>query len=460
MILTLRKILVLLSLAAACGSGSALGAQSQSQSYPQLDPNLLVPQASQASTLQKKNKKKKKRAQSQDRGLLLAGHTIPAAPLGFAPPAAHYLTHHVAQMSLDFLDEDHLLFTFRVPGLIPRPVAGGQIPPYERHIRAVVVQISTGQTQAEDLWTLHDTDHYLWMLGNGHFLLRDGNLLRIGDASLRLQPFLRFPGPIDTIETDPFDHFLVADTEEQSTLPVKKRPSLLSTTGSATEPPPTDFLVRVIDLATRKVVLFSHTEGVIHLPLSENGYYQIQRSEGLNWMVSYSDLQGQGMPYWQVESVCMPPLDPVAPGLVLATPCGDDGSRALVMLSRATKSVLWHVDIPATSVWPVLARSASGLRIARATLELSQPVTAGNPIDPEDIRGQKVAVYNTADGVMEFVVDADPPLDAGGNFALSPSARRVAVLRQGSLQVFDLPAPPPLPQPPTGETSGKLPSTK
>ncbi len=446
-----RQLTALLCLAAVC----LVGSDTRAQSPPQLDPNLLVPQAAQTPTFQKKNKKKKKKTQSQDRTLLLAAHTIPVAPLGFAPPAAHYLTHHITQMSLDFLDEDHVLITFRVPGLIPRPVTGGKIPPYERHIRAVVVQVSTGQSQAEDIWTLHDTDRYLWMLGDGRFLLRDGNLLRIGDASLRLQPFLRFPGPIDTIETDPLDHYLVADTEEQSTLPIKKKPSLLSASGAMAESAQTDYLVRVLDLATRKVVLFSHTEGVIHLPLSENGYYQIQRADGLNWMISYSDMQGRGMPYWQVESVCLPPLEPIAPGLLLATPCGDDGSRALVMLSRATKSVLWHVNIPATSVWPVLARSASGLRFARATLELNQPITSGNPIDPEDIRGQKVEVFNTSDGVLEFAVDADPTLDAGGNFALSPSARRVAVLRRGGIEVFDLPPPPPLPQISAAEESSE-----
>ncbi len=434
----IRRIAALACLAVVCVGGKWTCAQSSAQ----VDPNLLVPQPGQAAPLQKKAKKKKKKTQSDNRSLLLAGHTIPAAPLGFAPPAAHYLTHHLSQMSLDFLDEDHLLFTFRVPGLIPRPVVGSAAPPYERHIRAVVVQISTSQIQAEDLWTLHDTDRYLWMLGDGRFLLRDGNLLRIGDRTLRLHVFLRFQGPIDAIETDPMDRYLVADTEEASALPTVKRPSLLSATGSVSEPPSTDYLVRVLDLTTRKVVLFSHTEGVIHLPLSENGYYQIERAEGLDWLISYSDMTGHGAPYWKITSVCMPPLDPIAPGYLLATPCSDDGSRALVMLSRATKSVLWHVNIPATSVWPVLARAANGLRFARATLELSQPVTAGNPIDPEDIRGEKVAVYNTADGVMEFVVDTDPPQDAGGNFALSPSGRRVAVLRQGGIQVFDLPMPP------------------
>ena len=422
-----------------------------------LQPNPLAPQPEQAPGQSQpiggqsggrhgKKRDKKNRQSAQERGLLLAGHSIPVAPLGFAPPAAHYLTQQITEASLDFLDADHLLFTFRVPGLIARPVTGSAPPPYERHIRAVVLQISTGQAVAEDLWTLHDADRYLWALNDGRFLLRDGNLLRVGDASLRLRPFLRFPGPVERIETDPLDHYLVADTEEQSEQSAVKRPSLLSESGSVSEPPQLDHLIRIIDIATRRVMLISHTQGPIHLPISENGFYQLQRGDGLNWVVSYDDLAGHSDVYWRISSVCLPPLDPVAPGFLLATPCGDDGSRAIVMLSRGSKSVLWHRMMPATSVWPVLSFAADGLRFARATLELSEPIAAGNPIDPGEIRAQKVEVYNTADGVLEFVVDADPVLDAGGNVALSPGGRRVAVLRQGAIQIFDLPVAPALPQ--------------
>ena len=450
---------LLLAVALAGAPAAKAGAQ-------QPDSSLLVPQPEQTpgqpeSLDGKHHHKKKKKAQPQEPGLLLAGHSLPVAPLGFAPPAAHYMTQQISQVSLDFFDEDHLLFTFRVPGLIARPSSSGQVPPYERHIRAVVLDIATGQTQAEDLWTLHDTDRYVWMLHDGRFLLRDGNLLRVGDAGLRLRPFLRFPGPIDLIETDPQDRYLVADTEEPSSLPEARRPSLLSASGSVSGPAPVDHLIRILDMATRRVMLISHTSGPIHVPLSEKGYYQLQRGDGMDWLIGYADLTGHAQPYWKIASVCLPPLDPVAPGLLLATPCGDDGSRALVMLSRQNRTVLWHKEIPATSVWPVLSFAADGLRFARTTLELSQPIAAGNPIDPTTIRSQKVQVYNTADGVLEFVVDADPLLDAGGNVALSPSGRRVAVLRQGAIQVFDLPPAPALPgekaQPTAASGSGSMP---
>ncbi|MGH9562897.1 MAG: hypothetical protein ACRD3S_15705, partial [Terracidiphilus sp.] len=80
---------------------------------------------------------------------------IPIAPLGFGNPGVIYMGERNALVSLDFLDEDHLLFTFRVPGLLHRdPKTGGDSD--EREIRAVVLALPQGTVQAEDLWTVHD----------------------------------------------------------------------------------------------------------------------------------------------------------------------------------------------------------------------------------------------------------------------------------------------------------------
>jgi hypothetical protein len=55
-----------------------------------------------------------------------------------------------------------------------------------------------------------------------------------------------------------------------------------------------------------------------------------------------------------------------------------------------------------------------------------------------------VRVFDAASGNVALEAPASPPLDGGGNVAISPSGRRVAVLNAGAIQVFDLPAPPPL----------------
>ena len=87
----------------------------------------------------------------------------------------------------------------------------------------------------------------------------------------------------------------------------------------------------------------------------------------------------------------------------------------------------------------------NGLRLARETLEAPRAVTAFTPLDTDDIKGQSVRVFDAATGEVVLETPASPVLDAGGNVAFSPTARRVAVLNAGAIQIFELPAPPPLP---------------
>ncbi|MGC9158147.1 MAG: hypothetical protein ACP5FH_04080, partial [Terracidiphilus sp.] len=84
--------------------------------------------------------------------------TIPVEPLGFSPPSIFYLGMGESFVSLDFLDENRLLFTFRVPGLIRRGAGEEDA----RQIRALVLDLPTGTVAAEAQWTLHGGARYLW----------------------------------------------------------------------------------------------------------------------------------------------------------------------------------------------------------------------------------------------------------------------------------------------------------
>ena len=67
------------------------------------------------------------------------------------------------------------------------------------------------------------------------------------------------------------------------------------------------------------------------------------------------------------------------------------------------------------------------------------------PMDSDDVKGQVVRVLDAANGKLAFEAPASPALDGGGNMAISPLGRRVAVLNSGAIEVFELPAPEPLP---------------
>lgn len=379
--------------------------------------------------------------------------TIPVEPLGFSAPGPLYLGERNAMASLDFIDENRLLFTFRVPGLIPRSFKPGASADADvRQIRAVVLTISTGAVEAEALWSVHDRARYLWMLNNGHFLLRDKENLSEGDAHLDLKPLLQFPGPLLRIQLDPGQQFIVSNSLEPAQS--STRPGLVGSpaTASATvttddqnaEPTGPDYVVRILRRETGKVLLVSRTRAMVHLPINAEGYLENLRGRGDGWVLNLNYFTGGSHILGSIDSNCAPLNDFITNDVVLATGCDASGSIKLVAVT-AEGRVLWDDLNPATAVWPVLHASPDGSRIVQETLAVTHPVGPYSPLSNDDIKGQLVRVFNTATGEIAFESPANPILDAGGNVAISPSGRRVAVVNAGAIQVFELPPPPQIP---------------
>ena len=208
--------------------------------------------------------------------------SIAAEPLGFSAPGALYLGMRISLASLDFLDENRLLFTFRVPGLIHR--SDGDAEDDERRIRAVLLELPSGAVEAETVWTVHDRSRYLWMLRGGHFLLRDQDLLYEGDATLELKPILRFPGQLTRIEIDPTQKFLVTDSREpEATQPkpgdVPSPPTAAADMTADGQPSGDrkDIVVRILHRESGKVMMVSHTRTTVHLPINDEGYLESLR---------------------------------------------------------------------------------------------------------------------------------------------------------------------------------------
>ncbi len=383
--------------------------------------------------------------------------SIPVEPLGFSAPGEYYLSSRISLASLDFIDEDRLLFTFRVPGLIRRrPQTADNEESDERQIRAVVLTLPAGNVESEGLWSVHDHVRYLWMLNHGHFLLRDRNNLMEGDATLELKPWLRFPGPVRWLDLDPMKQFLVTNSlEPQATA---SKPGDVSSPASAaatvtvdgqqspgkSNPAQPDLVVRIMRRDSAKVMLVSRVRSPVRLPVNADGYLENLRTTGTGWVLNLNYFTGGSRILGRVDSACTPTSEFISQQLVLATTCSPSGGHSLVALTTDGRT-LWSDLNPGSAVWPEVTRSPGGQRIARETLAVTHPISSYAPLEKDDIKGQLVRIFDAATGEMAFESPASPVLDAGGNVAISPSGRRVAVLNAGAIQVFELPPPPPLP---------------
>jgi ketosteroid isomerase-like protein len=367
---------------------------------------------------------------------------IAVGPLGFSGPGAIYLGQRNSVVSLDFLDENRLLFTFRVPGLVHRDSGEGE----ERRIRAVVLKLPEGTVEAEALWTVHDRQRYLWALSEGRFLLRDRNNLEMGDATLELKPFLRFPGPLLWLEMDPTQQILVTNSREPAAREQTGERSRQETQNGFGQQSSgeSDLEVRILRRDSGQVMLVSRARSTVHLPINSDGYLESLRARGGEWLLNLKYFSGGSAIVGQVESSCPPLFDFLSQREVLATTCASEGAGKLVAMTTDGRR-LWDAATSNTTVWPLVVRSPDGLRLAREALAINRPVRARTTLDQDDIVGQLVEVVNAADGSVVLETAANPVLDAGGNVAISPSGQRVAVLTGGAVQVFELPAPKPLP---------------
>jgi hypothetical protein len=383
--------------------------------------------------------------------------SVPVESLGFSPPASFYLGQRFCLASLDFLDENRLLFTFRVPGLIHRqPRSGNEDDGEERHIKALVIALPAGTVEAEAVWALHDRWRYLWMLKDGRFLLRDRDELRLGDATLELKPYLRFPGPVQGVEMDPSQQLLVTNSREPVYTAPKAgdvpRPASAAADVDAdhdpqkAEGPPPNLVLRILRRDTGKVMLVSRVRSEVHLPINADGYLELLPGRNADWVVNLNSFGGGSAKLGEVDSTCSPTYDFVSQREFLITTCTRQDLRSMVAMNIDGRR-LWE-DLPSSSpVWPLYITGADGSRLARESLAVSHPVTAFSPLSFDDVKGQLVEVFDSATGKITLTAPVSPVYDAGGNVAISPSGRRVAVLDAGAIQVFELPAPatPPAP---------------
>jgi hypothetical protein len=377
-------------------------------------------------------------------------------PIGFSSPSPDYLGARICQASLDFLSEDRLLFTFRVPGLIRREP--GASDGNERQIRAVVVALPEGKIESEALWTVHDRARYLWMLKDGHFLLRDRENLQEGDAKLELKPLLQFPGELLWLELDPTEQFMVTNSREPAATEAKPGEVPSPDTSKANVAvdgekvgDKRDLVLRILHRDSGRVMLVSRVPATVHLPINSDGYVESLHGIGQQWLINLNYFSGGSKILGRVNSTCSPAFDFVSQRELLVTACNGEGGRKLVAIDTDGHRI-WEDSTSAVAIWPLLVMGHDGSRLAEETLAISHVVNAYQPIDREDVKGQVVRIFDAANGKVALEAPASPALDAGGNVAISPSGRRVAVLNEGTIEVFDLPAPQPFEEPNSNQT--------
>jgi len=363
---------------------------------------------------------------------------IATGPFDYHPLSSFYLMSRTSSSSLDFIDAQHLLFTFRATGLMKR-LPECQPDDEDQLIRALVVRVPDGKIERSTEWRLHDRGRYLWALGNGKFLVRKQDELFITDPSLELRPFLSSTTPLRLIKLAPDARLVLVETDLERHTPEEHKRLVEAAKAEDLPPPREDVQIAIFRVEDRRVVLRARALNVTDLPIISNGYIETLSAQGDHWMLRYRPFEGEPTVITDVASSCRPSESPLNDETTVVNLCSERGDDHLYQAISLSGKKLWTYRWDSHYIWPTSASSESGTRIAFSTLRVTHSVNSRDPIDETDLQQQRVEVLDVETGRLELTQFATPVLSAGQNYALSPNGDRFAVLRDNAIEIYDLP---------------------
>lgn len=361
---------------------------------------------------------------------------IAVEPLGYTAPSPVYLTYRMSSATVGFFDDEHLLFTFRVGGLLkrtPEDRPGDE----DQEIRAVVLDARTGKVLKQTEWRMYDRGAYLWPYTEGRFLVRIRDSLYLTDESLDLKPYLTFPQGLREVEISPDRKLTVLETNE----PKKAETAVNAPSLAGGYEQQGRVRVTIIGSGGRTALAESDADRAVLLPLVGEGILNtLEGAKGASWVIQDAPFQGKAHIVAEIRSNCRPTAQPLSASVVLMAGCYADGDDRAVEAIAMDGKELWQDRWANKYVWGWFDYAENGSRFAYESLEVTRPISAFDALYPDDITAQLAGVYDTETGKLVLVKDASPVLTAGQNVALSPDGTRFAILRHGAVEVYDLPA--------------------
>ena len=362
---------------------------------------------------------------------------IPVEPLGYMAPSSFYLTARLSSISLDFIDKDHLLFTFRLPGLMKRLP---DEPPddEDQTIRAVVVELPSGNVTAKTDWRMHDRARYLWRLSDGHFLVRQRSSLFLTDPSLELRSYLSSDTALESVQISPDRKLIVVESESKN----KDHPTVASTASAFLGPDPEAKPVQIYVMRadTRSVIAHAETLNAVDIPMMGEARLMAIPGNQNRWLIRYMPFRGEARTLVEVQSFCHPSEQPMSNNVTLIVTCPRSSNDHQIFAVDLDGKTLWQQRWESRYIWPTFQLTLDGSRFAYSSLQASHSVGIMDPIDETNISNQMVGVFDTQTGQLRLVKNATPILSAGQNYALSPDGLRFAILREGAIEIYELPA--------------------
>ena len=197
--------------------------------------------------------------------------------------------------------------------------------------------------------------------------------------------------------------------------------------------------IYILHADTRAVIAHAETLNAVDIPMMGEARLQAIPGNQNRWLIRYLPFRGEPRTLVEVESFCHPSEQPMSNNVTLIVTCPRSSNDHQIFAVDLDGKTLWQQRWESRYIWPTFQLTQDGSRFAYSSLQVNHPVGIMDPIDETNIVHQMVGVFDTQTGQLRLVKNATPILSAGQNYALSPDGLRFAVLREGAIEVYDLP---------------------
>jgi hypothetical protein len=358
--------------------------------------------------------------------------------MGYQGLQPEYMVAGSPMLTVNFVDDNHLLVTFEVRRLMKRETNAGP-GESDRTVMACLVDIASGAVLAHTEWRLHDRSQYLWDLGGGRFLLRIRGELTV---------FAPMAGkPDDAFHTSPFlvtqRHIvavLLSADRDLLTIESVKRPD--ATAGDVAvhvgvDPAPVQinfYRLKMDEADHNKLVATSagaiRTRAAIALPVTAAGYLDIIEGGKRTWLFNFDEHAGKVHELLAFDTTCFPRPVFVGRDEFIVFGCKSGDERRMLAGFNLRGEEMWQQGFYESYIAPTFSFAPVAGRFALGRTIVGIPLPDDASLSAAAISSQEVRVYQTYNGTQLFRIDCTPVERSGQNFDLSPDGMRLAVVRE------------------------------
>jgi hypothetical protein len=382
---------------------------------------------------------------------------IPIEPLGFQSLSSQFLLNGSSMMTLHYVDDHHLLFTFTARRLLHR-LPDEPEDDQDRSVDALLLELPTGRIIARTSWRLHDHGQYLWSLGHGHFLLRVRDTLTTFSPLVNLptgepfreRPFLTTAGrSIAALLLSPDASLLIVESVVRP--PPVARPKTLF---GPTPPPPPESdepghvqinFYRLASSSDASEEVKPRSAGVVrsnnigNIASTAAGYLVVLDEGGRHWAFDFNSYEGKTKELSPFDSTCRPSPYFVSRSQFIAFGCRNGEARQLIGGFDMRGQEMWEQNLSGDYISPTMAFALPSGRFALSRVLIRSSAVPDQPLSSDELGGQSVIVYQIESGKQILRAECSPVSRAGQNFTLSPNGLGFALVHAESIEVYNLP---------------------